>query len=274
MKTYKQKLVYITGGSSGIGLAFARSLAKEGANLVLLAREEDLLQNVKDEMTPTLAAGQTLVTEVVDVCDFDSYSVSLERLSEEHGAPDLLIACAGIGNAKEFLNMSRAEADRMMQINYTGTRDTVLTLLPGMIARGQGQILMVVSMSGLMGVYGYTAYCASKFAVTGFATSLRAELVGKNIQVSMLSPPEVDTPALKGETEIPAPTRLLKDLSGRLTVEQVTSYTLDKLKRGQHLIMPGVRARLTYGFSRWAPGVFTKVVDAVARKALKNEAVT
>jgi len=264
-----KQVVYITGGSSGIGLALAKLLAKEGADLVLLARSESKLIAAKTELTPMLSAGQKVAIQSVDVGDYPALSASLDQLCEIHGAPDLLITSAGTGVAKEFLDTDRGEADATMQINYAGTRDTIQCLLPKMMARGSGQIMLVASMAGLVGTYGYTAYCASKHALMGFASSLRAELATTNIQISMFCPPEVDTPLLALEKDtLPAPTRRMKNLLGQLQADDVARYALAQLKKGKYLIIPGVRARLTYGISRWAPGLLMAFADWITRQVL------
>ncbi len=271
MGVNNNKVVYITGGSSGIGLALAKSFAKQGADLVLLARSETKLLAAKNELTPLLFGDQKVAIQSVDVGDYSALSASMDQLCENYGAPDLLITSAGTGVAKEFTDTSREEADSIMQINYAGTRDAIQCLLPKMITRGSGQIMLVASMASLLGTYGYTAYCASKHALMGFASSLRAEVASQNIQISMLCPPEVDTPILELEKgNIPAPTRRIKDLAGRLQADDVARYAIKELKKGKFLIIPGIRARLTYGLSRWVPGVLTAFVDWITRQSLRK----
>lgn len=266
MKAGSKSLVYITGGSSGIGLALAKQLAREGASLVIIARNQEKLDAAEKELTQLIAPGQKVVTAALDVGDFTMLKENMDDLCRNYGVPDLLITSAGIGNAKTFLDTSAEEADQMMRINYAGTRDTIKCVLPHMLESGAGKILMVSSMAGLLGVYGYSAYSATKHALMGFAASLRAEMAQSAIQVSVICPSETETPILEMEKDtLPEATRRIKDLTGRFQPEDVAAYALRKLQRGDYLIIPGVRARMIYRMSRWTPGMSMKSTDLFTR---------
>ena len=185
----RKQSVYITGGSSGIGLALAKHYAAAGADLVLLARDRVKL----DEAVSVCLAfagnsGQTIVAEPLDITDYQQLEANMQHILQRHGLPDLVILSAGVALNGRFLDTSAAEFDRVVDINLAGSREVVRAILPGMLQRGSGQVALISSLTGLMGLYGYTAYSASKFAVTGFAQALRCEMKPHGIRVSQQRP--------------------------------------------------------------------------------------
>lgn len=262
--SYTNKVAYITGGSSGIGLALARGLVKGGAHLVLLARNADMLEAAARSLeADRVSTAQSINICPVDVTDREALSREVTSAATRYGKPDILIACAGVALAKCICDVSADEFNRVMDINFTGTFNSVYATLPHIEERG-GKILIVSSMAGLMGVYGYSAYCASKHAQVGFAEALHYELAEKNIQVSLLCPPEVDTPLLLTEKDtMPAKTRLMKDMAGTLPDKLVADYTLKRFAKNGFMIIPGFRARLSDRLSRWMPNVMRGVVASL-----------
>ena len=259
---YRGKNIYITGGSSGIGLGMACEFLKLGGNVVLLARKEPALKEAVAALVPLkISDKQTVEYCVADVSDRAGFADATVPCVEKFGIPDVLVHSAGTSVAKMFADNSLDEFDFVMNTNLGGTCNTVRQFVPFMEARG-GSILLVSSMAGLLGVYSYTAYCASKHGMVGFAGALKAELREKNINVSLMCPPEVDTPMLELERDtIPARTRFIKDLVGTLDVETVSPYTMKKLIKNMYLIVPGFRARLTYLLNRLFPGFVRNGTD-------------
>jgi len=127
-------------------------------------------------------------------------------------------------------------------------------------------------MAGFAANYSYATYCASKFAVVGLGRVLRLELQPRGIAVSLICPPEVDTPMVVEEARTMHPvSRTLKDLSGTLSVEEAIKGILAGLDRGTHVIIPGTSARLTYLANRYLPDfVMNAVVDRVVNSTIKK----
>ena len=132
-----------------------------------------------------------------------------------------------------------------MRVDYFGTVHVTRALLPAMIERGTGQIAIVSSLAGVIGIYGYTAYSASKFALVGFAECLRQDLLAHGIGVSLVFPPDTDTPQLTEENRIkPDQTRAIAGNVKVLSADYVARTTLIGLGKGRHQIIPGWGSKL------------------------------
>ena len=195
MKTseyYRGKTVLITGGSSGIGFALANALVEMDAMVILLARDPDKLSIAKSSI---LENHPTANVEIVsaDVADTESLNVLRDSYANNQDIPDILINCAGVARPGYVEELPLEVYRWTMDIDFHGTVNMVKLLLPGMLNRGSGHIINVSSIAGVIGIFGYTAYCGAKFAVKGFSDALRSELIPKGIKVSVLYPPDTDT---------------------------------------------------------------------------------
>ncbi len=234
--------VVITGGSSGIGLALAQQLAAAGARLTLLARDETKLQAARSTLE---GAGHQIFS--LDVSQRAAVLAFANRYEAERGAPDMLINAAGITYPGYVEDLPLDIFESMMAVNYFGTVYITKAFLPGMIARGSGRIVNIASAAGFVGVFGYAAYGASKYAVRGFSDVLRAEMKPKGVQVSIVFPPDTDTPQLAFEDPLKPPeTRALAGNASLLTAAQVAQATLRGVARGQYVILPGFENKVIY----------------------------
>lgn len=259
--------VYITGGSSGIGLALAEVYTRSGADVVLLARDKVKLDAaVANCNRLSTRVGQRVVAECLDITDFGGLQGKLDQVVARHGGPDLVILSAGVAGNSTFLDTPTAEFDSIVNINLAGSREVARALLPGMLQRGSGQLVFISSMAGLIGLHGYSAYAASKFAVTGMVQALRQELAGSGVSVHLVCPPEVDTPMIAAETLCSVPqTRFLKDLVGTLE-PAVAARKIEKgIARGKAVIVPGIRAGLLVWTERHFPELFARSLGLLLR---------
>jgi len=129
-----------------------------------------------------------------------------------------------------------------MAVNYFGTLYAIKAVAPAMVARRSGQIVLISSGAGLVGLFGYTAYAPSKFALRGLAESLRGELKPAGVAVTIVYPPDTDTPQLTEENLTkPAETRALTAAGGLWTADAVARVTLDGMRRGKFSITPGAQ---------------------------------
>jgi len=234
MKYYTNKNILVTGGSSGIGRSLARLAASFGASVHILARNSDRLEKTLSELEDfRLSAQQTFSTIQADISDYAALSEAISQFSHQYGTPDILINSAGVAHPSEIHETDLEIFHWMMNVNYFGTINTVKLVLPGMLDRGSGHIVNFSSMAGYMGVYGYTAYGASKYAVRGFSDVLRAELKSKGISVSIVFPPDTDTPQLSYENQFkPAVTRILAGSAGMMTADKVAAIKERKAEGG------------------------------------------
>lgn len=262
------KTVLITGGSSGIGLALARLLALEGASVYLLARHVERLEAALKEVQAAAEAGRQAAGQsgqadhgggrlslagqccgmvVADVSSETQVNAALEAVSTAIGVPDLVVNSAGITHPGYVQDLPLEIFRELMAVNYLGTVYVTKAVLPGMLQRGSGYLVNISSMAGLIGVFGYSAYGASKFAVRGFSDVLRVELKDRGIAVSIVYPPDTDTPQLAYETPLkPAETRAIASLNRVLSADAVARSILDGIKRKKYVILPGFDSQLTY----------------------------
>ena len=259
-QSYKQR-VYITGGSSGIGLSLAIRYARNGDDVILLARNQDKLDEaVRQCSAETLTTDQLVTGVSLDISEFNTLQKKMNAITDEYGQPDLLILSAGIAGNKTFLDMSSEEFDTMMALNFSASREMARCVLPAMLERGCGQIAFISSMVGLMGVYGYSAYCASKYAVTGFVMALQQELYGTGVYATLVCPSEVATPMIAAEADSVLPqTRLLKDLGGTLTPEKAADIIFKGIKNKKSVVKTGFVAHLFDFTNRVFPWVFRTI---------------
>lgn len=255
-----KKKIFITGGSSGLGLALARLYASQGNDLVILARDSEKLGAAVAICEGMSVNSRQIISGVsLDVAASENIPSAMAKIIESHGLPDLLILCAGVAGNKRFLDTGPTEFDRIVDVNLAGSREVARAVLPGMLRRRSGQLVFVSSMAGLIGLYGYSAYAASKFAVTGFAQALRQELAGSGVSVHLVCPPEMNTPMIAAEREHSLPqTRFLKDLVGTLEVEPAARKIARGIRRHKAVIIPGLRARTIAWTARHFPEIFAK----------------
>ena len=270
MTQVSDRRVYITGGSSGIGLAAAERMASMGAHVALFSRDRVKLAGAeKSVKAVSISDTQKVFSLSMDVSDPDDVMEKCRFALEKFGVPDILITSAGVPMAGRFEDIGAEDFNSVIQINLYGTRHVIAALLPEMKKKGAGHILLVSSSAGFYGIYGYSAYGASKFALVGLAECLRGELLNHGIRVSVLCPPEVDTSMLEIEKKaLPPPTRALKNLAGTLPVNFVAKALVRGIVKNRFIIIPGFRAKIFYWFKRLMPtSVFWYLPDLVARIA-------
>lgn len=177
MKSFAGKNVLITGGSSGIGLALAVKLANCGANLFLLGRDNQKLSIADREVRNSRRDTSQQVNLIqADVSDKAGLDQALNELINKVEVIDVLINSAGITQPGLFDQTDLKYHRDNMEINYFGTLYTTMAVVPGMIRQKSGHIVNISSLVGIHGLYGYSAYAPSKFAVRGLSDVLRYEL--------------------------------------------------------------------------------------------------
>jgi len=187
----------VTGASRGIGRAVAVRAARRGARVGLIARSGPDLEKVRDEIggsgSTANAAARATACAAADVGDREQVISAIRALEGELGPTDVLVANAGIGAYGPFADIPVEEVERLVRINLLGTVYPLKAVLPGMIERGRGHLVVVSSVAGRFGSPFEAAYAATKFAQTGMAEAMAVELEGRGVGVSIVNPGVVDT---------------------------------------------------------------------------------
>lgn len=194
MTDLKNKTALVTGAGKGIGKAIALALAKEGVNVILVARTQEEIDSVAAKVR-SLRVKALAVT--ADVADINSVNAAVEKALSEFGAIDILINNAGIASFGKFLELEPTEWERIIQVNLMGPYYVTRAVVPNMIERQTGDIINISSTAGLAGNAMTSAYSASKFALLGLTDSLMQEMRKHNIRVTALTPSTVATDMAK-----------------------------------------------------------------------------
>ncbi|XP_073054370.1 LOW QUALITY PROTEIN: 3-dehydrosphinganine reductase TSC10A-like [Primulina eburnea] len=231
----KNRHVLITGGSSGIGLALAHHCTQEGAEVTLLARSVSKLEEAKQSIK--LATGRDVSVYSADVRDYEA----VKRVVEEVGPIDVLVCNHGVYVPQELEEQELEEIRFMIDVNLVGTFHLIKAALPGMkknrAEKGPGSIAIMSSQAGQVGIYGYTAYSASKFGLKGLAEALQQEVIEDNIHVSLVFPPDTETPGFAEETKRrPKLTSIIAASSGAMKADEVAKKTLIGIKSGTFIV--------------------------------------
>ena len=282
LKTFKNKLCVITGGSSGIGLAIAEQLAAEGARLLLVARDPAMLDRAAARLRELGAAEvATLSADVAQQEDIARLPAAIAALAP---AADLVVNSAGIVSAGLLHEVPMEEWRRLHEVNVLGVVRVLDAVLPPMLARaargeGAGQIVNIASAAGLVGFSGLGAYAATKAAVVGFSESLRNELAGAGIGVTTVCPGFVKTPIagklkLFGRMDNARTQQFVQNwfIKNNLEAAAVARKTLRGAKRNQKLVVVGRDALSGYWTKRIMPSVLDRVMARLSPRPAKRAA--
>lgn len=269
------KRVVVSGGNSGIGRAAVLQLAREGAHVAAVARDQGRLDAVIAEARAIAGPDRRLVAISVDLTDDAAVSDGAARAIEALGGIDVLICNAGYARAASVTDHDLGGFHALMETNFFGHVRLVRALLPVFKQQRSGAISLVTSMLGFMSFYGYGAYSASKFAIVGFAEALRQELLPYGVQVGVFYPPTTDTPGLVTENETkPALSWAIEGTSRKFTPDDVAVALLQGIRKGWFTNMIGADSWAIWYLSRWAPGLVRWVLDREVHAYVKKNGLT
>ena len=240
----QDQVVIITGASSGIGEATAEKLAAHGAKVVLTARREDRLKELKQKIESN--GGQALVV-TADVTSKEDWKKVVQQTQEAFGEVDVLINNAGLMPLSYVKKLKTDEWDKMIDVNIKGVLNGVAAVLPQMVEHKRGHIINISSVAGRKLFPGGSVYCATKFAVRAFSEGLRSELVADNIRVTAIEPGAVATELTDTITDEDIMENVMKPMFDQLDplqAEDIAESILYALQQPEHvnvqelLVMP------------------------------------
>ncbi|XP_028329286.1 3-dehydrosphinganine reductase isoform X2 [Gouania willdenowi] len=280
--------VVVTGGSSGIGKCIAMECYRQGAFITLVARDEEKLLHAKKEVEKCAINNKQVVLCIsVDVSsDYSQVENVIKQAQEKLGPVDMLVNCAGTSISGKFEDVQVDRFKRLMEVNYLGSVYPTRAVITTMKERRMGRIIFVSSQAGQIGLFGYTPYSPSKFALRGLAESLQMEIKPYNIYVTVAFPPDTDTPGLAEENKTkPLETRLISETAGVCQPQHVAKivqgnflssvgpdgYMLSALTCGMSpvtSITEGLQQIVTMGLFRTIALFYLGSFDSIVRRCM------
>lgn len=264
--------VLITGGSSGIGLSLAKKYVSKGLNVWILGRsKEKLIQSLNVLENHRISNEQKIDIIQADVSDSKALNSSIEKIIIDIGSFYLLINSAGAAHPGVFNELPLDIFRSMMEVNYFGTLNTIKAVLPAMIENKRGHIVNISSIAGFLGIYGYTAYSASKFAVRGFSDCLRSELRPLGIDVSIVFPPDTQTPQLEYENQYkPEITKMIAGNAGISSPDFVADAIISGVENRKYIIIPGIEGKIIFHLNNFLGPCLYPILDIMVNRAKKS----
>lgn len=266
---FRDQIIVITGGSSGLGLELGRRLAAQGARLTLIARNRPRLEQAAQELC-ACDGGADVSVESLDVRDEAATHACMQRIADARGRIDMLINSAGILREGYFEKLALKDFRDVMEINYFGLLIATRAALPHLRA-SRGRLVNIASMAGLTGAFGYTAYCASKHAMVGLTEALRYELEPLGIKLHLVCPGEFDSPMVDElDRYRTAENRAHAQTIPKATVATIADATLAGIRAERFLIVPGVATRLVSFANRHFPALTRAFGDRTIKRVRRT----
>ena len=260
---FNEKIVLITGASSGIGHASAIEFAKKGAKLILVSRNIEKLNKISEDLKRFNVSPLVFECDVSDKTQVNKIS---KTILDKFGSIDILVNNAGFAVYGSVYNLTIDEIESQMATNYYGMVYFVKNFLPSMIKKKSGHIVNVASVAASFGLPGIASYCASKFAMLGFSEGLKHELKGTGVGITVVSPIMVKTnffnhPSFKDMPQY-SPTSLSPETVAKAIVKASNSSRLE-------IIVPGF-VRIAVWIKNTFPYLINPVLNSAFSKKLKK----
>lgn len=268
---FRGQTVLVCGGSKGIGKETAKEIVRLGGNVGVVARDPDALGQAAREIEAEKASqSQFVETIVCDATDMGKLKPLIEKFIDQHGVPDVLVNMVGYAKPDYIQNMTLDDFKDNMDANYYGQLVPTLILLPYYMEAKQGHVAFVSSLGAIIGIIGYAAYTPTKAALVGLSETLRHELKPYNIAVSILYPPDTETPGFEIENvSKPPETAIISETANLYSAEKVAEVFVEGLARRKLTIVFG-EAKLLRILYRHMPWLVHSFIDSDLQKARKK----
>lgn len=268
---FSGKVAMVCGASEGIGKATAKEIVLLGGSVAIIARNIDKLNAAKVDIEGAKVNDSQFV-EIIscDATDMDKLKLLIEGFIKEKGVPDYLINVVGNALPDYIQNLTLEDYKKHMDMNYYGQLVPTLILIPHYMKAEKGHISFVSSVAAYIGIIGYTMYTPTKAAILGLADSLRNELSPYKIKISVLFPPDTNTPAFEIENiKKPKECAIMSERGGVLEPEEVAEPYIEGILKNKFYILPG-EAGFLWWAKRHLTGYVNKATDKELRKARKK----
>jgi len=264
---FKNKIAVVTGAASGIGAAISKTLAAKGAKLGMLDIDETAVTAAATELA---TGGMDAIGMGCDVARDAACKAAIDSIIAHYGGIDILVNNAGITQRSAFVDTRINVYRRVMDVNFFGSLHCTQHAISSLIAR-RGSIVIIESLAGVVPLLGRTGYCASKHALHGLFTSLRAELIGSGVHIMIVCPgfvqTRLQTRALDGDGRI---TRHPQSTVGKQdSPERVAEAVCKGIKKKNNLMVLSPVGKLAYWISRFAPHFYERLMA----RQLKSELI-
>lgn len=248
------KVALVTGGASGMGQIIARRLAQQGARVAIFDVNEQGLQD-------TAAEADNIASFKCDISSLEDVEARVAEVAATIGPIDLLVHAAALMPSHKLIDHSHEGMERLFRINYFGTTYMVKAVLPSMLERGSGRIVVFGSIAGIALVPKMGAYCATKAAVNAYVEVLQNEIRDSGVRAHLVCPPAVNTPLVDQSLATDTPGSMLESKEkGRLADPEKIVNAIEKgVRKDRDIIYPG-EAKLLYLWRALLPKLWWKVV--------------
>lgn len=278
MKNLNNKVVVITGAGSGIGRALAVNLAGKGARLAL----SDVNEAGLDETAALAkdAGAPDVQTAKLDVADREAFASYAAAVAEHFGQVNVVINNAGVALAGDVVDLEYTDMDWIVGINFWGVVHGTKEFLPHLIASGEGHVVNLSSLFGLLAMPGQSAYNATKFAVRGFTEALREEMLiaGHNVGVTSVHPGGIKTAIARSarvsaKEDKAATAKLFDEKLAKMTPERAAEIIVKGIVKNQARVLVGLDAHALHNFQKFTGSRYEDVVALLSKKVLPAKAV-
>ena len=256
---FADRSAIIFGASEGTGLAVAHALSGRVAGVGIVSRSAEKL--ARAEAFLKAAGAAKLHAVAADVTSAAQTQSAFDACVAALGPAGIVVNCAGAAHPGYFEDLSLDVFEEQIRRHLMGTVNVFKAAIPHLKPQAETRLVATASVLGLFGMFGYSAYAASKHAVVGLCLSLRSEYARAGMRVSVLCPPSIDTPGFATENKIKPSDVLKAELKGGvLKPEAVADALVRALPKGPALILPGNEAKLPYFINRFAPRLFERLI--------------